>query len=121
MTLAVSQTSTRIGRLKARLGGFGVSTDPYRRMIFLVLVMNISRIHQNFHFLNPLRPALTLTALAAIYAYLNPRFLVSGSLVRTWPGKAIAGLFLAACLSVPLGISIGGSGAFIVYEYIKTI
>jgi O-antigen ligase len=122
MTLAVpSQIQQRLSTVGGRVRNLTLAKDPYRRAVFLVLVMTISRIHQNFHFLNPLRPALTATALAAIYAYVNPKFLVSGSLTRTWPGKAIAGLFVAACLSVPLSISIGGSGAFILFEYIKTI
>lgn len=102
-------------------GRLRFSTDPFRLAIFALTVMTISRIHQHFHQLNPLRPALTMTALAAIYAYMNPRYLVSGSILRTWPAKATAGMLLAACLSVPFGISVGGSGAFILFEFSKTI
>ena len=122
MTLAVpNQVNQRLSALRSRVGDLTLATDPYRRLIFLVLVMTISRIHQHFGFLNPVRPALTITGLAAVYAYMNPKFLVTGSLVRTWPARAMAGLLAAACLSVPLGISIGGSGSFILFEYIKTI
>jgi O-antigen ligase len=122
MTLAVPTSVTRrLAALREQAGKLTLASDPYRRLMFLVLVMNISRIHQHFRFLNPVRPALTITALAAIYAYMNPKFLVSGSLVRSWPTKAIAGLFFAACISVPLSISIGASGSFILFEYIKTI
>jgi O-antigen ligase len=122
MTLAVPTSVTRrLAALREQAGRLGLAGDPYRRLMFLVLVMNISRIHQHFRFLNPVRPALTITALAAIYAYMNPKFLVTGSLVRTWPAKAMAGLFAAACLSVPMSISIGGSGAFILFEFTKTI
>ena len=116
--------ATRISSEARRSWPSGVlrlSSDPYRRLIALVLIMTISRIHQHFRFLTPLRPALVVTAAAAIYAYMNPKFLASGSLLRTWPAKAIMGMFAAACVSVPLGISMGGSGSFILYEYIKTM
>ncbi|MEO8199498.1 MAG: O-antigen ligase family protein [Gemmatimonadota bacterium] len=122
MTIAIPNPKKTLGRVRASLSGtLKLADDPYRRLMFLIVIMTISRIHQNFRFLNPLRPALTVTLLAAMYAYLNPKFLVDGPLTRTWPGKTIAGLFLAACLSVPFGISIGGSGKFILDEYIKTI
>jgi O-antigen ligase len=90
-------------------------------MVFLIMIMTISRIHQHFRFLTPARPALVVTLLAAAYAYMNPKFLASGNLTRTWPAKAILGMFAAACISVPLGISMGGSGRFIIEEYVKTI
>ena len=102
-------------------GVLTLSNDAYRRSIALVLIMTISRIHQNFNFLTPLRPALTLTMIAAAYAYMNPRLLATGNLTRTLPAKAIVGMFMAACLSVPFGISMGGSGRFILFEFIKTI
>lgn len=105
----------------AATGALKLADDPFRRLVFLVVLMNISRIHQHFGFLNPLRPALTVTGLAAVYAYMNPRYLVTGSIFRTWPAKAILGLLLAACVSTPFGISMGGSGYFILTEYIKTI
>lgn len=120
MTVAVSKTQGRARRAWDS-GVMKLATDPYRRLIALVLIMTMSRIHQHFRFLTPLRPALLVTAAAAIYAYMNPKFLASGSLIRTWPAKAIIGMLIAACASVPLGISMGGSGSFILFEYIKTI
>ena len=71
MTLAVpSPRNSRLDVLRSRMGGVvQFAKDPYRRLIVLVLIMTISRIHQHFRFLNPLRPALTVTMLAAMYAY----------------------------------------------------
>lgn len=121
MTTAVTNRITAARRMLDSTGVLKVADDPYRRLIALVLIMTISRIHQNFGFLTPLRPALSATILAAGYAYLNPRFLVTGGLTRTWPAKCIVGLVLAACLSTPFGISMGGSGTFVLFEYSKTI
>jgi O-antigen ligase len=89
-------------------------------MLFLV-ALTVSRFHQHFGFLRPFRPLLVLTLLAGIYAYLNPRYLASGSLLRTWPAKFIGGLGIAACASVPFGLSIGASGRFILEGYSKTL
>jgi O-antigen ligase len=120
MAAPVAQAIPKRGFAAAR-GALALCRDPYRIFIALVLIMTVSRIHQHFKFLTPLRPALVITAMAAVYAYMNPKYLASGSMVRTWPAKAILGMFLAACASTPLGISMGGSGSFILFEYSKTI
>lgn len=98
-----------------------VSFDPLRICIFVLILLAIGRTHQHFPWFAKLRPALVFTALTGIYAYLNPRFLASGSMFRLWPARVITGLAIAACASVPFGISIGNSGAFIVQEYSKTL
>lgn len=95
--------------------------DPMRRMLLLLIVFNISRVHQHFSFLTPLRPALLLVAGAAVYAYLNPRYLVTGSILRTQPARIMAALGVMACLSVPFAISMGASGMFIISEYSKVL
>ena len=123
MALAVptpnsARSATRHSRIEGELR---LSTDTYRRAVALVLIMTIARIHQHFHFRPPLRPALVLTMLAAAYAYMNPKLLATGSLTRTLPAKAILGMLFAAVFSVPFGISMGGSGRFILFEYVKTI
>ena len=95
--------------------------DPFRKGLFLLVVMNISRIHQHFGFLVNLRPALVVTAFVAAYAYMNPRYMASGSVFRTWPAKIMAGLAIMACISVPLGISIGHAALFIIDSYWKVL
>lgn len=109
----------------ARRGSYHVpqlqlATDPYRRLVAILLIMTISRIHQHFGFLDTLRPALVLTLLAGAYAYMNPRFLHPG-IFETRPAKLIIAMALMACISVPFGISMGGSGRFIIEDYSKVI
>jgi O-antigen ligase len=87
----------------------------------LLIVATISRIHQHFGPIAALRPVLLLVMLAGAYAYLHPRFLVQTGVLRTLPAKAMVALGAMACLSVPLAISIGNSGQFILQEYSKTL
>ena len=98
-----------------------LARDPYRRLVALLLIISISRIHQHFGFLRPVRPALALTLLAVAYAYMNPRFLATGSIFRTREAKLILAMAIMACLSVPFGISMGASGRFIIEDYSKVL
>jgi len=98
-----------------------VSRDPLRVYLFLLTVMTVSRIHQEFPWIARFRPALVLTALVAAYAFLNRRSLNSGSLLGTWPARLIAVLFVFAGVGAPFGISIGASARFILEVYSKTI
>ena len=98
-----------------------LARDPYRRLVALLMIISISRIHQHFGFLRPLRPALSLTLLAGAYAYMNPRFLVTGSIFRRREAKLILAMALMACLSVPFGLSMGASGKFIIEDYSKVL
>jgi hypothetical protein len=90
--------------------------DPFRVTLFCLMVISISRFPQYFRWLKPLRPAMTLLILTAAYAYFNPRFLVSGSILRSWPCKVTPGIAITACVSVPFGISMSGSAMFIIEE-----
>ena len=101
--------------------GLSFRMDNFRKGLFLLVVMNISRVHQHFAFLVPLRPALVITGFVAAYAYMNPRFLASGSVFRTWPAKIMAALAVMACLSVPFGISMGHAALFILDSYWKVL
>lgn len=98
-----------------------LSRDPLRKALFVLVVMTISRIHQNYPILAMLRPALLATVVIGVYAYMNPHLLASGSILRTVPGKIMAGFFVIACLSVPLGISLGNSGKFMLEVYLKIL
>lgn len=98
-----------------------IADDTLRRLLFFLMLMTIGRLHQHFSFLNPLRPALLVVGLAGLYAISNPQKLASGSIFRTWPAKVIAALGIMACLSVPFGISMGGSASFILQDYSKVL
>jgi O-antigen ligase len=95
--------------------------DPYRRMLFLLTIITISRVHQHWPVLSHLRPALVMTALIAAYAFLNPKSLNSDSMLQTWPAKLVAIIGIYACISAPFGISLGSSGKFILDTYSKTL
>lgn len=98
-----------------------VKPDPFRTFLFVLTLMTVSRIHQHYSFIAVLRPALLMTALAAAYAWMNPRLLAPEGLFRTLPAKAIVAFGILACVSVPFGISIGNSGRFIIEDYSKTL
>lgn len=97
------------------------STDLFRLMLAALMILTISRIHQHYGFLKPFRPALVLVGLASLYAMANPKLLVTGSILSRWPTRVMAYLGAAACLSVPFGLSMGGSAKFILDEYSKVL
>jgi O-antigen ligase len=100
---------------------FRAARDPLRVSLFILVVLTVSRIHQQLGFVARLRPALVLTFMVVGYAYLNPKFLAKGNILRVWPAKGMAALGLLACLSVPFGISMGNSGKFILDVYSKNL
>lgn len=99
----------------------GRRLDFLRAALVLLVVLTISRVHQNFPVFATLRPALVLAVAAMIYALLNPRLLGDRSWTRTLPARLVAGLALWACLSALFGLSVGRSGRFILEGYSKTI
>jgi O-antigen ligase len=102
-------------------GKLRLSRDRLRMSLFLLIVLAISRVYMHVPGLVKARPILVLTALVAGFAFANPRLLVSGSVLRTWPAKVLAGLAVVACLSAPAGISLGNSGRFLIDVFSKII
>ena len=97
------------------------ATDPLHIALILLMILTISRAHQQFGFISAIRPALLLVAFAFLQAVLNPRLLSEKGLLFTWPPKVIACFVGMACLSVPFGISPGASGLFILEMYTPVI
>jgi len=95
--------------------------DPLRITLFLLMIITVSRIHQHFKIIGKLRPALLLAFATAIYAFLQPKLIRADNLKQVWISRVILGLAVMACLSVPFGVSLGGSAKFILEEYSKTI
>ncbi|OLE20556.1 MAG: hypothetical protein AUG50_00325 [Betaproteobacteria bacterium 13_1_20CM_3_63_8] len=95
--------------------------DPLRVTLFVLTVLTISRVHQHYPVLAKFRPALLLVVASTGYAYLNPRFLTYQNVLRLWPMRLVAMLAILACVSAPFGISLGGSAAFILDSYAKTL
>jgi O-antigen ligase len=100
---------------------FRAERDPFRIALFILTVLTVSRIHEQYKWLSVLRPALVATAAAAIYAYLRPQVVATRSLFATVPGKVIAAFAVWACIGVIFGISFGNSANFVLNVYIKTI
>ena len=95
--------------------------DPMRLLLFLLMIVTISRVHLHYPILAVFRPALLLSLGAVGYAFLNPRSLTRSNVLDLWPMRMVALLFVLACCSAPFGISLGNSGIFILDSYIKTI
>jgi O-antigen ligase len=98
-----------------------VAFDPLRISLFLLMIISVSRIHQHFKVIGKLRPALILAAATGVYALLNPRFIRSENLKEVWFSRVVLALGVLACVSAPFGVSLGGSGKFILEDYSKTI
>jgi O-antigen ligase len=102
-------------------GQLRATNDGYRNILSLLMIFTISRFHQHFGFLAPFRPLMLLTLIGAFYALANPRFLSKDFAVKTWSFKIIMAMGIMACISVPLGISMGNSGMYILSEFSKVI
>jgi O-antigen ligase len=89
--------------------------------LFVLTILTISRVHQHYPVLEKFRPALLLVIASVGYAYLNPRYLTRTNVLELWPMRLVAALGILACCSVPFGISLGGSGSFILGSYAKTL
>jgi len=120
----VASGGTRVGDARARMipwrAAFEHPRDPFRLALFALMVVSVSRVHQALG-LGALRPAFLLFAFAVGYAVLNPSTIRTSLLFRTWPPKVFVALGIMACLSVPFGLSIGGSAMFILQTYSKTL
>jgi O-antigen ligase len=102
-------------------GSLRATLPPFLVGMMLLVVLNVSRIHQHFEWMAGLRPALVIALCAVAYAYLNPRQVSLRGVFDTWPPRVIILLGLLACMSAPFGISLGSSGLFIIESYSKVI
>ena len=127
------QTHTVRSSRPTRLPGAGLSLHglgrtlaerswtPLHITLFLLFVINLSRIHQSFSFISKLRPGVLLIAVAFLFLLLQPRSARLHNLVDTWPAKVVIGLGLLACVSAPFGISLGASVLFLQNNYSRTL
>jgi len=98
-----------------------IARDPFRRCLFVLVVLAVSRIHMQFPALKAMRPALVVTIAAVALAWLKPGSLSKRPLLATWPAKAMAGFCVVVLLSTAFGISFGNSAKTILDSYSKTI
>lgn len=118
------ETRTRGINLVTGRGGEGrltLSRNPLRILLFLLMLVSISRIHLYYPVVAKFRPALVVSGLAVLYAFINRPALVYAKALSVWPMRVIALLFVLACCSAPFGIALGASALFIIESYSKTI
>lgn len=106
---------------KGRWLWYRAASDPFRLVLAAIILIDISRIHQQFGFLAPLRPALLSFLVGVGLAVLKPKYLDWKNLKGTWHPKAIMALATIAILSAPFGISLGGSAVFFLDVYSKIL
>lgn len=100
---------------------FRAASDPFRLVLAFIILIDISRIHQQFGFLQPFRPALLSFLVGVGLAVLKPKYLDWRNLKGTWHPKAVVVFTGIALLSVPFGISLGGSAVFFLDVYSKIL
>ena len=126
ITPAPSPDGSIAGPAPVRSPGPRRSTVPVARDAFhvglaLLVVLNISRIHQQLPFVKALRPELLLTLACVALAFAKPSLLSQRPLLSTWPARGVALAFGLASCSALFGISLGHSAVFILNVYVKTI
>ena len=126
LTRPGSRRSARVagaaaGSSAGAAGRLEIVRDPLRLLLFALTIVTVSRVHQHYPQLAPLRPALLLVIAATGYAYLNPRYLTRANVLAIWPTRVVAVLAVLACCSAVFGISLGRTASFILDTYIKVI
>lgn len=94
--------------------------DAFHLALFALTIVTVSRVHSALG-LSAIRPALLLFVFALGCVLLNPSLVRADRLFQTWPPKVLVGLGIAACISVPFGISMGGSAMFILTTLSKLL
>jgi O-antigen ligase len=103
---------------KARTG----SRLPAVHWVVLALVfMSVGRAQDHVPLLSLFRPALLLTALSLLLSLLQPKAVRFDNLTQTAMGKAVLSLVAVAAISTVTGMSIGGSGSFVLTSYLPVL
>jgi O-antigen ligase len=105
---------------EARDVALRVSLGGIRLPLLLLIIITISRVHQYFNFLTPLRPALLLFAWAGVSLLMGAKGLAMANWRET-PVRLVLALGVTATISAIFGISMGGSMSFILNGYWKVI
>lgn len=86
-----------------------------------LMLVTISRIHQQYPFLNIFQLGLTLTALALALSVLQPKTVQWKELASSVPARSVLAFFVMLCLIAPFGLSVGASGDFVLNRFLSTI
>jgi O-antigen ligase len=112
---------TRPADRRSRARYLPLVLDGLRITLFLLVIINVSRIHQSVKMIGAMRPGLLVVLVAGVFAVLNPRKANRRDLFKTTEAKLILALFIVACLSAVAGISLGNSVKFIIERYSKVV
>lgn len=104
----------------------GLNQPPYRpdllrASLFLFIVISISTVHAYVGVLRVLRLGLVLWVVSLAAVVLLPRSVDWTNIGKSWPPKAVLILTVVACLSAPLGLSLGASGSFLLNVYLRVV
>ena len=102
-------------------GRFRISKDPMRLALVGFVLVSIARIQYMLPFLEPIRPALITIAVAAGFAFLDPRAVNWRNIFSTWVGVALILYGGSTIVSSFAGISLGGSATFLIEEFSRTL
>ena len=96
--------------------------DGLRIALFVLIFLDVSRLHQAWSILAAIHVMQVLVACVLFYSVANPKLLVDlRAWSGRWPARVVAALAALACLSAAFGLSFGASASYILYEYSRTL
>jgi O-antigen ligase len=98
-----------------------LNLDGLRICLFLLVIINVSRVHQAVKLIGLLRPGLLLVALAGAFIVLMPGKAQKRGLFTTTEARLILALFAVTLISAVAGISLGNSAKFLLERYVKVV
>jgi O-antigen ligase len=98
-----------------------LNLDGLRICLFLLVIINVSRVHQAVKLIGLLRPGLLLVVLAGAFIVLMPGKAQKRGLFGTTEAKLILALFSVTLVSAVAGISLGNSAKFLLERYVKVV
>jgi O-antigen ligase len=94
---------------------------PVRIFLAGLMLVTISRIHDYVGLVGIVRPGVILFIGVLVAVLLYPRSVNLRNLSLAWPNRVMLGFFAVVLLSAALGLSVGGSGSFILGTYSRTM
>lgn len=102
-------------------GATRLSLDPLRVCVALLIVVSVSRVQQAVHLVGLLHPGLLLVAAIVGLMVMTRGAIAKGPIFKSYPARVMIALGVMACASVPMAISVGASGKFILSEFSKVL
>jgi O-antigen ligase len=97
------------------------TADAVRICLFGIMMVNISAIQMYMGPVRALRPGMTFLALALLLVVLKPKLVDWKNMMAAYPSKWVIVFFGLACGSALFGLSLGGSGSYILNVYSRNL